>query len=148
MRDVMKTQKDYSILKVLYYLLGIKADSKPIKIEELFDIKNCQIYRYKVLSPIRLNGELWQVPLDKIPFSVLRIPANQIIFVRDDLKKNYVDINYMYNNTEETASVDRKIFNKIIPSLKLLPPTKFRGGLGETVKEISRYYKLNKNEKN
>ena len=136
--------RDYKFLRTLFYLLGVDESTRPIKLDELFAVKYCQIQRYKVIKPIKSNGELWQVPLDRIPFSILRLNPGQIIYVRDDIRQKIVDISYTFSNTEQTASIERTIFEKLMPNLYLLPANKFRGRLGSTVSQIYKYYRMNK----
>lgn len=140
--------KDYSFLKVLFHMIGVDETTKPMKMEELFDTKHCQIHRYLIHKTVFMGGDLWLMPLDKMKYSVLKLTEGQIIVVRDDLKKPDVDISYTYKGNEEVASVRRAAFDKIMDSLYLLPPTKIRGSLEETVKEIYKYYRMNNiNEK-
>ena len=136
--------RDYKFLQTLFHLIGIKDNVEPPPLDELFGVKYRQIQRYRVIKPIRASSAFWAAPLDKIPFSVLRLKPGQIIYVRDDLSKNYIDLSYVHKHKEEVSSIDRDVFISMESSLQLLPPNKFYGDLGDVVKQIYQYYRMNK----
>lgn len=64
------------------------------KLNVLFDVDNVAINKYKVIEGFSIGGYYWLAPRWKIPGIYNQVRANSYIYVRENKKSKFVDIEY------------------------------------------------------
>lgn len=128
-----------SCLQVLFALLGIQPDEHRIDMSELFQTKEVDIGKYLVLYPVPMEGYYWITPRQR-DLRTFLVPAGTVIFARFHKNNRTVDANFDWKNRDIVVTMSDQNFNEASARMHRLPSPPFEGSLGETVKEIHKFY--------